>query len=186
MLTPRAAEEPTEEAPLLSSCGGDTIHDISPTPFSPAHQRLLILVCISIVAADFGNCLTLAPQISIFESLICHRIGAGHDCKSPEVQGELALLIAWKETIDQLPGILSALPYGLAADRIGRKPVLVLCLVGLVMEEIAIRVVCWWSSALPLRMIWATPVFQFIGGGSQTATAMAYAMITDVVPMNRR
>jgi MFS family permease len=148
---------------------------------SHAYLRLLIIVCISIVAADFGNSLTLAPQISIYESLICRRVRAGGGCKSPEVQGELALLIGWKQTIDQLPGIIFALPYGLAADRIGRKPILVLCLIGLVLEENAIRLVCWWTAALPLRMIWATPVFQIIGGGSQTATAMAYAMITDVL-----
>ncbi|GLI80602.1 hypothetical protein PoHVEF18_008957 [Penicillium ochrochloron] len=186
MLTSQATEEePTEQAPLLGSRGG-AVHDASPTPLSDSHLRLLVLVCISIVAADFGNSLTLAPQISIFESLICRRLGAGGDCKSPDVQAELALLIGWKETIDQLPGIIFALPYGLAADRIGRKPILVLCLIGLVLEEVAIRLVCWWNVALPLRMIWATPVFQIIGGGSQTATAMAYAMITDVVPMDRR
>lgn len=186
MLTPQDTEEPTEQEPLLRSRGGDAIQDASPTSLSYAHLRLLILVCISIVAADFGNSLTLAPQISIFESLICRRIGAGSDCKSPEVQGELVLLIGWKETIDQLPGIILALPYGLAADRIGRKPILVLCLIGLVLEEVAIRLVCWWNVALPLRMIWATPVFQIIGGGPQTATAMAYAMITDIIPMDRR
>ncbi|KAJ5358647.1 major facilitator superfamily domain-containing protein [Penicillium cataractarum] len=186
MFTPQVTEEPTEQAPLLGPHGGDATQDASPTPLSHAHLRLLVLVCISIVAADFGNSLTLAPQISIFESLICRRIGVGGDCKSPEVQGELALLIGWKETIDQLPGIIFALPYGLAADRIGRKPILVLCLIGLVLEEVAIRLVCWWNVAVPLRMIWATPVFQIIGGGSQTATAMAYAMITDVVPMDRR
>ncbi|OOQ84586.1 MFS transporter [Penicillium brasilianum] len=186
MLTPQTIEEPTEQAPLLGPHGGDAIQDATPTPLSPAHLRLLLLVCISIVAADFGNSLTLAPQISIFESLICRRIGAGDDCKAPEVQGELALLIGWKETIDQLPGIILALPYGIVADRIGRKPILVLCLIGLVLEEVAIRLVCWWNVTLPIRMIWATPVFQVIGGGSQTASAMAYAMITDVVPMDRR
>ncbi|KAJ5157218.1 uncharacterized protein N7482_008318 [Penicillium canariense] len=186
MLTPQDSERPTQETPLLGSRRHDAIPDASPAPLSHAQLRLLILVCISIVAADFGSSLTLAPQISIFESLICRRIGTGDNCKSPKVQGELAFLIGWKETIDQLPGIVFALPYGLAADRIGRKPILVLCLIGLILEEFTTRLVCWWNVALPLRMIWATPVFQLIGGGPQTATAMAYAMITDVVPMDRR
>ncbi|KAJ5965379.1 major facilitator superfamily domain-containing protein [Penicillium waksmanii] len=186
MLTPQATEEPTEQAPLLGSDEGAAIHDAPLTPLSRDCQRLLIFVCISIVAADFGNALTLAPQISIFESLICRRLGTDGDCKSTAVQTELALLISWKETIDQLPGIILALPYGLAADRIGRKPILVLCLIGLILEEVAIRLVCWWNVALPLRMIWVTPIFQIIGGGSQTASAMAYTIITDVIPVDRR
>ncbi|KAB8257987.1 major facilitator superfamily domain-containing protein [Aspergillus pseudonomiae] len=182
MQTGRAIEEPTEEEPLLGH-----VHDVSsPKHFLSGYQRLLLLVGISIVAADFGNALTVAPQIAIFESLICYQPGGGGDCKSPEVQGELALLIGWKDTIDQLPGIILALPYGLAADRFGRKPILLLCLAGLVLEEVAIRLVCWWNAVIPLRMIWVTPIFQIIGGGSQTATAMAYAMITDVVPLEKR
>ncbi|KAF3397750.1 hypothetical protein F1880_005644 [Penicillium rolfsii] len=185
MLTQATEDEPTEQAPLLGPRGGPD-NDTVPTPLSHSHLRLLVLVGITIVACDFGNALTLAPQISIFENLICRRSGTDGDCKSPEIQAELALLIGWKETLDQLPGIILALPYGLAADRIGRKPILVFCLIGLLLEEVAIRLVCWWNVALPLRMIWATPVFQIIGGGSQTATAMVYAMITDVVPIDRR
>ncbi|KAL4942933.1 hypothetical protein BDV06DRAFT_211436 [Aspergillus oleicola] len=180
MHSPRPSSQPTEREPLL---GG---RSSSPAPLSPAQRRLILLVCFSIVAADFGNALALAPQISIYESLICRWFSDGVDCKSPGVQGELALVTGWKETVDQLPGIILALPYGLAADRIGRKPILVLALSGLFLEDIAIRLVCWWNAVLPLRMLWATPVFQVIGGGPQTASAMAYAMITDVVSPEKR
>ncbi|KAE8150842.1 major facilitator superfamily domain-containing protein [Aspergillus avenaceus] len=150
-----------------------------------SRAKSILGIGITIVAVDFGSALTLAPQIALFESLICRRLGGGGDCKSPEVQGELALLIGWKETLDQLPGIIVALPYGLAADRFGRKPIL-LGLFGLVLEEIAIRLVCWWNVVIPLRIVCATSIFQIIGGGAQTASAMAYAMITDVVPAEKR
>ncbi|KAL2810757.1 hypothetical protein BJX63DRAFT_303957 [Aspergillus granulosus] len=159
---------------------------MSPPGLSPAQRRLILLVCASVVAADFGSALALAPQISIFESLICRRMGGGTDCKSPEVQGELALLTGWKETADQLAGIALALPYGLAADLFGRRPILLLALTGLLLEDVAIRVVCWWNAVLLLRMIWVSPAVQMIGGGSQIATAMAYAIITDVVPAQKR
>jgi MFS family permease len=108
------------------------------------------------------------------------------NCKSPQVQGELALINGWKDTFDQLPGILLALPYGFAADRIGRKPILALSLTGLILEETAMRLIFLFHSVLPQRMIWATPAFQIIGGGPQIATAMAYAMVTDLVPSNQR
>ncbi|KAJ5158044.1 Major facilitator superfamily domain general substrate transporter, partial [Penicillium coprophilum] len=156
------------------------------------HRRLLILVCISVVAADFGNYLGYAPHIEILESIICRQAGSGNSfgiddkCKSPLVQGELALINGWKDTFDQVPGILLALPYGFAADSIGRKPIMVFSLVGLLLEEIAMRLIFFFNSVLPLRVIWATPIFQIIGGGPQIATAMAYAMVTDIVPSHQR
>jgi hypothetical protein len=54
----------------------------------------------------------------------------------------LALITGWKETFDQIPGIILALPYGFMADRIGRKRVVMLSLLGLMMQEITIRVIC--------------------------------------------
>jgi MFS family permease len=144
------------------------------------------------VAADFGNYLGYAPHIEILESIICRQARGSNsfvrndNCKSPEVQGELALINGWKDTFDQVPGILLALPYGFAADRVGRKPIMALSLTGLILEEISIRLIFFFNSALPLRMVWATPVFQIIGGGPQIATAMAYAMVTDMVPGSQR
>ncbi|RAK90678.1 MFS general substrate transporter [Aspergillus costaricaensis CBS 115574] len=191
-----SSELPSECAPLLppggpSDCDQPTAR--VPSLGSVSQHFLLPLIFASVVAADFGNYLSYAPQISIFESIICRRFGADSHtvevrggCKSPEVQAELALVNGWKDMFDQLPGILLALPYGILADRVGRKPVLLLSLTGLLMEELAIRVVCWCSAVLPLRTVWVTPIFQLVGGGPQLSTAMAYAMITDVVPVSKR
>jgi len=38
---------------------------------SKARRRIFVLICISIVAADFGALLSYAPQLEILESLIC-------------------------------------------------------------------------------------------------------------------
>ncbi|KAJ5160144.1 uncharacterized protein N7482_007148 [Penicillium canariense] len=182
----RPPEELDEQAPLLRA--HEAGHDDQPKITSLLRHRLLLLVCLSIIAADFGNYLGYAPHIEILESIICRQargsnsLGVDDNCKSPQVQGELALINGWKDTFDQLPGILVALPYGFAADSIGRKPILALSLVGLILEETAMRLIFLFNSTLPLRMIWATPAFQIIGGGPQIATAMAYAMVTDIVP----
>ncbi|KAJ5188096.1 Major facilitator superfamily domain general substrate transporter [Penicillium cf. griseofulvum] len=182
--------EADERAPLLGGHEADHVDHSKITSFPRRH--LLLLVCLSVVAADFGNYLGYAPHIEILESIICRQARGsnsfvGNDnCKSPDVQGELALVNGWKDTFDQVPGILLALPYGFAADRIGRKPILALSLTGLILEEISIRLIFSFNSALPLRMVWATPVFQIIGGGPQIATAMAYAMVTDIVPSSQR
>ncbi|KAJ5826597.1 Major facilitator superfamily domain general substrate transporter [Penicillium robsamsonii] len=186
----RPQEEPDERAPLLREHEADHGDHSKVTSFP--HRRLLLLVCLTVVAADFGNYLGYAPHIEILESIICRRAGRSNsfgvddNCKSPHVQGELALINGWKETFDQVPGILLALPYGFAADRIGRKPILALSLTGLVLEEFAMRLIFFFNSALHPRMIWATPIFQIIGGGPQIATAMAYAILTDMVPSHQR
>ncbi|GKZ28480.1 hypothetical protein AbraIFM66950_007148 [Aspergillus brasiliensis] len=196
MASQPSSESPTERAPLLppgdrSNCDQPTARNLS---LGAVSQRFLLpLIFASVVAADFGNYLSYAPQIAIFESIICRRFGADSHtlevvggCKSPEAQAELALVNGWKDMFDQLPGIVLALPYGFLADRVGRKPILLLSLTGLLMEELAIRVVCWCSTVLPLRTVWVTPIFQLVGGGPQLSTAMAYAMITDVVPVSKR
>ncbi|KGO39498.1 Major facilitator superfamily domain, general substrate transporter [Penicillium expansum] len=189
-LTASPPEEPNERAPLLG--GHDSGYDDHPKATSFPHRRLLLLVCLSVVAADFGNYLGYAPHIEILESIICRQargsdlFGVDDNCKSPQVQGELALINGWKDTFDQLPGIFLALPYGFAADRIGRKPILALSLTGLILEEIATRLIFFFNAVLPLRLIWMAPAFQIIGGGPQIATAMAYAIVTDMVPSHQR
>ena len=121
------------------------------------HKRwILFLLCTVIVTLDFGTFLSLAPQTQIMESIICRRFHPGlfidlphgqflsddTPCKSVDVQGELALISGWKDTLDQIPGIILALPLGFLLDRIGRKPVAMLSMSGLLMEEIAIRIIC--------------------------------------------
>ncbi|PMB73846.1 hypothetical protein BM221_001272 [Beauveria bassiana] len=189
---------PSETAPLLSGHGGgDDVQSATRSGASAAaahhHRRLVLsIVLISVVAADFGNALSLAPQLKLYESLICGRIfgrvaaNADDDgdliCKSPRVQSELAILIGWKDTFDQIPGIALVLLYGWAADVIGRKPVLLLALGGLFFEDVAVRLLTWWAFTTPsssLRLIWLAPIFQVMGGGPGTATSMAYSIITD-------
>jgi hypothetical protein len=87
---------------------------------------------------------------------------------------------------NQVPGIVLALPYGFAADKFGRKPVLLLSLIGLILEEMVVRFILWMSDRIPVEAIWAAPLLQLIGGGPQIATSMAFTIITDVFPASQR
>ncbi|KAL6854815.1 hypothetical protein ACO1O0_005942 [Amphichorda felina] len=161
-------------------------------------RKVLILLGITIVTIGFGSSLSLAPQIQIMEQILCERHrsagvsqtplegGSMPDCKSDDIQSELALLIGWADFWHQVPGIILALPYGFAADRIGRKPVMVLSFIGLLLEDVGVRLICWRSASIPIETIWAMPVFQLLGGGGQIASSMILTMVSDVFPGSQR
>lgn len=135
-----------EETPLLG-------HDHAPESGHSTRARwVLIVLSLGIIAVNFGSYLAMAPQIQIFEYIICQKMHPeialltpqeqiDARCKSPDVQGELALVNGWKETLDALPGIFLALPFGLMADQAGRKKVLMLSLIGLIIEEVVVRII---------------------------------------------
>ena len=84
---------------------------------------VVFVVCaVLLLAVDFGFYMSNAPQLAVFEDIICrnyketlHRTGdaltpslvEGNPCKSEAVQGELALVIGYKDTFDVLPGMSS-------------------------------------------------------------------------------
>ncbi|CAK45233.1 uncharacterized protein An08g00810 [Aspergillus niger] len=170
-------ETPSETTSLLS---GHNESPVQPKSVTRRAQRVLFLACLIAVTVDIGNYISVAPQLQIYELNICQRLhpevfdstpGRGlpsvspSACKAADVQGELALLKGWMSTFDQLPSIVLALPYGLMADRVGRIPVLFLSLAGAVLEEMAIRI---------------------LGGGSQITTSVAFTIIADVFPIEKR
>lgn len=71
---------------------------------------------IMVLAADFGSYMSQAPQTAIFEWIICRNhfevrdfaneiLRVPHEgdlCKSEVVQGELALLLGYKDGLDVL------------------------------------------------------------------------------------
>lgn len=90
-------------------------------------KKLLILTACAafVLAADFGFYLAVAPQTAVFEDIICRNFQAGNlnnndnatnsipdgnPCKSEAVQGELALVLGYKDMFDMLPGVDENLP----------------------------------------------------------------------------
>lgn len=93
----------------------------------------------------------------IFESVICYRyyekadpskIVLGRDvvgpgaiggvpelyCKAEQVQSELAMLRGWQQFFDGIPSLILAMPCGWAADRFGRKPLVMAGLIAFVLK----------------------------------------------------
>lgn len=89
-------------------------------------------------------------------------------------------------TAAPLSGILVALPYGSLADRRGRKGILGMCVLGMVLSQLIWAVVAWNWRRWALRSVWASSAALLIGGGESVAEAMVFAMIADVAPQEKR
>ncbi|PWY67437.1 MFS transporter [Aspergillus eucalypticola CBS 122712] len=196
-----ASEQPETPSETTSLLAEHNELPVQPKSVTRRAQQVLFLACLLAVTVDIGSYISVAPQLQIYELNICQHLHpevfdsspggvlsslVPSACKTADVQGELALLKGWMSTFDQLPGIILALPYGLMADRVGRKPVLFLSLAGCVLQEMAIRVIAWYHATIPPRAIWFTPIFQILGGGSQIATSVAFTIIADVFPVEKR
>lgn len=122
-----------------------------------------------------GICAEAYPEIARF-------LVAGDEsplCKDPAVQGKLALYRGWGYTLDCLPTILLALPYGSLSDRWGRKPVAILAIVGIALGMLWYEVVFYLP--LPMWMFTLSFAFNFIGGGAPVGMSMIYTMLADVL-----
>ncbi|KUL91414.1 hypothetical protein ZTR_01496 [Talaromyces verruculosus] len=100
-------------------------------------------------------------------------------CKIEPVQSELAIIQAYKDTFDQLPGIVLGVVYGLLADRVGRKPILLCGMLGLALSGLWVKVVCWFPDVIPLKMVYLSAPILIFGGGAQVASSMFFVMLAD-------
>jgi len=185
-----------ERVPLLGSPDVEELPRFNEAAVTKSRSDRLQVIVITFVCfiSVFGEYLFLVPSPRIFEDIICRHyynsisddsvvIGGKIDeslCKKNAIQEELAIVIGGLQMLENLPCLLFALPYGLLADRIGRKRVLLLALCGILLQMSWQLVVCWFPETLPLRLVWIAPLFMMIGGGDAIATNMVYAMISDL------
>lgn len=122
-----------------------------------------------------GICAELHPELA-------RLLVAGDEnpaCKAPAVQGKLAMYRGWSYTLECIPTILLAVPYGSLSDSWGRKPVGMLSFVGLTLGMIWYEVVFYFP--VPMWAYLWSFIWQFIGGGSPVGVSMMYTMLADVV-----
>lgn len=81
---------------------------------------------------------------------------------------------------DYFTGALLAIPYGLLADRHGRKSTLALSLPGFALNSIFTLVILWFSDIFPLRALWFTALTWLFGGGPVVSFAIIWTMMADV------
>jgi hypothetical protein len=149
--------DPVSDDETTSLLAGTSDNARDPPPDYPAkpdlhpHFLRVAIICIMcIFLVEVGDFMQRAPLMRIMEDIICRRyyesaLNAGidlslpipeKDCKGPVVQSELAMVRGWDATFSCIPGLLLAVPYGVIADKFGRKLVLTLGLLGAVLSVV--------------------------------------------------
>ncbi|KAI1392694.1 MFS general substrate transporter [Hypoxylon trugodes] len=134
------------------------------------------------------------PVTRVLEDIVCRKYyGLQQDgpidekeCKGTEVQERVAFIMAIAGSLDAAVGFLAALPWGFAADRIGRKPVFIICLFGTVLNILWGVTVLYFNNVLPVELIWLGSAGYLIGGGNAILIGIILSIITDSTTEEKR
>ncbi|KAF7182909.1 hypothetical protein CNMCM7691_002653 [Aspergillus felis] len=162
--------------------------------------RFMVTLFAMILAFEVGIVMAHGPMTRIYESIACRQYYAEYDprqiaadgqvpeslCKIKEVQTELAAVKGYKEFFDGVLSAFLAIPYGLLADRIGRKPIICLSIPAFALNTGIMLAVMWYSDIFPLRAVWASCLAWLLGGGPVVAFAIIWTMMSDVTPADER
>ncbi|EGR49493.1 uncharacterized protein TRIREDRAFT_59796 [Trichoderma reesei QM6a] len=135
--------------------------------------------------------LLMIPIYRLIEDTVCH-VYYGDDslemidemkCKTDEVQARMAYLLGWLGLFNSIMSLLTTFPYGMLADKVGRKPTILLAYAGMGLAAV--------SGPLMLRvaqhalrknpyLLMVTSLLLVVGGGTPVVLSMLYAMAADV------
>lgn len=82
--------------------------------------------------------------------------------------------------------LMFSIPWAYLADLRGRKPVMLLLTMGLLIKYVYVQLICYLGGALPLEMTWLSALHTVMGGSVTVATALIYTVISDVVSKAER
>ncbi|KAM7183034.1 Major facilitator superfamily domain containing protein [Rhypophila sp. PSN 637] len=166
------------------------------TSTSAARSLITIGMCLFlIILLDIGLSLLSTGLLQVQEDNICQNLIRNDpeqkpqqrgDCKDKDVQSELSIIQSWQVVFDLLPGLLMAVPIGIVADKYGRSLVLGLSLLGITLSYAFSSVVCAFSNIFPLRFVWFSAIFNFIGGGVTGFSAMIFCIAADLSTEEQR
>ncbi|CAI6088547.1 unnamed protein product [Clonostachys chloroleuca] len=192
----------TERSPLLgqrshspstNSRLGDAAHGLSRE--ARGQNIIILMLCVILFFASWANGFTQIPLLRLVEDRICHEY---YDmsmsplepidenlCKGEWIQSRLAFILSISSAIGALAGFLAAFPWGAAADRIGRKPILTLALTGMALEVVWDIAVVWFHN-MPIKLIWLGGVLNIVGGGNAIIIGMIFSIATDATTDEER
>ncbi|GAB1318260.1 General substrate transporter [Madurella fahalii] len=149
---------------------------------------IVALLAILMFTITTSGLMILVPMFRLMEDAICH---AYYDkdrsepieeqlCKVDGVQKELAFLGGWAAMINSVVGLIAALPYGVLADRIGRKPTFILSYCGIIVAFAWGPLMLAIGETPTLYLAIIGSLFFLVGGGVPVAINSLNAMASDV------
>ncbi|KAK4041221.1 general substrate transporter [Parachaetomium inaequale] len=149
---------------------------------------VVVLLAVLMFAVVTSGMLILIPIFRLMEDAVCH---LHYDkpasepieerlCKVDGVQKELAFLGGIGAIINSVVGLVATLPYGLLADRIGRKPTFMLAYLGIVLCFSWGPLILLIGGGRHIRLTVLGSLFFLIGGGIPTAINTLNAMASDI------
>ncbi|KJK81302.1 hypothetical protein H634G_03321 [Metarhizium anisopliae BRIP 53293] len=181
----------TEESPLLNT---DLPPDVVP---DKAIQHLVLSMCVLFAFIVEVSVFIMQPPLQqVMEDRICGEIYPDHPvgimsktddrCKDNRVQTELAMLRSWEISAEMFVPFFVQTPYGIIADKYGRRPVLFLALFGAVIQTAWILLVLGMPNSFPVWSMLYGNIAYLIGGGGQMAAAMVWTLLADAIPVAKR
>ncbi|KAF7181873.1 hypothetical protein CNMCM7691_001170 [Aspergillus felis] len=158
-----------------------------------SRRRLVITLVAIMLTFAIGGQMIPGPMVRIIEAIACDDYWRAHDpsrlqasghvveqlCKIKEVQEEVTTIKGYMDFFEGLLSVLCAIPYGLLADRYGRRRAIRLTIPGFLLNAIITNSVLWFSDIFPLRAIWLGSLSWTIGGGPAIAMALIWTMLAD-------
>ncbi|KAF2761933.1 MFS general substrate transporter [Pseudovirgaria hyperparasitica] len=205
-------EEPTESSILLSSneqSGTAGVFKPDDIKIRDRPRRTLVLLFAIVFLQVCGEQLIEAPRTRIVESIFCYRFYEKYDpskilhgrdtvaagavngvdeswCKVDAIQSDMANLASYQQIFDSLMSLLLALPFGMAADKFGRKPFLISGFVSSLARWVWYEYVCWFWQQQSIYWTLLSSLNGLFAGSTTVLYNLIFVVVSDVTPQEEQ
>ncbi|RYP78324.1 hypothetical protein DL769_003202 [Monosporascus sp. CRB-8-3] len=191
LLGSRTPPRRPSHRPTLSAASLESLTSVH-VPKVHKGSTIVGLLCIIVFVTTCSSGFVDTPLTRIIEDILCRRYYSSHGphplggdqideklCKENIIQTDLQDIMSTMTMLSSIAAFFAAFPWGLAADRFGRKPIVVLALLGLVVGLFFQMVVLRFHDVFPVRLIWLSSACAAIGGGNAVLNAIIMSIIVD-------
>ncbi|KAL5612924.1 hypothetical protein BROUX41_003999 [Berkeleyomyces rouxiae] len=179
LLGARPAVPPAASASLLPSRSPGLLW---------SRRGTLLAICVLKLAMTLSTTMVMLPMLRLMEDAVCHQERGDTSrglldeklCKTGRVQARLGYLVGWQQVAEGVVSIVAAMPYGVLADRVGRKPALLSSWCGMTVGFAYMMAFLHFARDKNLYFILTGSLFQVFGGGLSVAFSAIYAVASDI------